>query len=95
MKLLQEELSKLHEEGLIQVCGTNDVLTQALEKAEHPGRVRGVGVGFTLKTYFTTTKVEKKNCKRRTSGLVERTTGNTRFATIKNEPNGKEPTSAY
>ena len=87
-------MSKLYEEGLIQVHGTNDVLTQALEKPEHYRRVRGAGAGFALKTYFTTTE-GKKNCKRRTSELVERTTVNTGFATIKNEPNRKEPTSAH
>ena len=59
LKLLQEELSKLHEEGLIQVYGTNDILTQALEKLEHSGRVRAVGAEFILKTYFTTIEINK------------------------------------
>ena len=90
LNLLHEELSKLNKEGLIQVYGTNDILTQALEKLEHSGRVRAVGAEFILKTYFTTTEVKKKIiiCKRRTSGFIERTKGNTRFAIIKNERNG-------
>ena len=54
---------------MIQVCGTNDVLTQALEKAEYPGRVRGVGAGFTLKTYFTTTE-EKKTAREERADLL-------------------------
>ena len=54
---------------MIQVHGTNDVLTQALDKAEHPGRVRGVGAGFTLKTYFTTTE-EKKTAREEQADLL-------------------------
>ena len=53
---------------MIQVHGTNDVLIQALDKAEHPDRVKGVGARFTLKTYFTIE--EKKTAREEQADLL-------------------------
>ena len=43
--LFQETLKKQASEGSLTTVGSTDVLTLALKKPEHPGRVRGVG-GF-------------------------------------------------
>ena len=41
--------------------GSADILTTALEKAEHPGRVRGVGAYVGHKLWFHTPKEMTKN----------------------------------
>jgi len=38
--------------GDIHPSGMNDILTMAMGKPEHPGRVRGVGQGATITRYF-------------------------------------------
>ncbi|XP_008227619.1 PREDICTED: uncharacterized protein LOC103327109 [Prunus mume] len=48
---LIDELQKQVSEGSLTVSGSNDVLTMALGP-EHPGRVRGVGVGISPSQYF-------------------------------------------
>ncbi|CAL8161838.1 unnamed protein product [Prunus armeniaca] len=48
---LIDELQKQVAEGSLSVSGSNDVLTLALGP-EHPGRVRGVGVGISPRKYF-------------------------------------------
>ncbi|CAL2247747.1 unnamed protein product [Prunus armeniaca] len=46
-----DELQKQVAEGSLSVSGSNDVLTLALGP-EHPGRVRGVGVGISPRQFF-------------------------------------------
>ncbi|CAL2256128.1 unnamed protein product [Prunus armeniaca] len=46
-----DKLQKQVAEGSLSVSGSNDVLTLALGP-EHPGRVRGVGAGISLRQYF-------------------------------------------
>ncbi|KAI5339145.1 hypothetical protein L3X38_018417 [Prunus dulcis] len=55
---LIDELRKQVSEGKVSVCGSNDVLTMALGP-EHPGRVRGVGAGISLRQYFNLPKPQR------------------------------------
>ncbi|CAL8118828.1 unnamed protein product [Prunus armeniaca] len=55
---LIDELQKQVTEGILSVFGSNDVLTLALGP-EHPGRVRGVGVGISLRQYFNLPRQQK------------------------------------
>ncbi|KAL3623014.1 hypothetical protein CASFOL_031830 [Castilleja foliolosa] len=38
--------------GSFTPSGRNDILAVAIEKPDHPTRVRGVGKGYTMRTYF-------------------------------------------
>ncbi|KAI5317331.1 hypothetical protein L3X38_037038 [Prunus dulcis] len=55
---LIDELQKQVSEGKVSVYGSNDVLTMALGP-EHPGRVRGVGAGISLRQYFNLPKPQR------------------------------------
>ncbi|CAL9011915.1 unnamed protein product [Prunus brigantina] len=55
---LIDELQKQVSEGKVSVSGSNDVLTMALGP-EHPGRVRGVGVGISPRQYFNLPKPQR------------------------------------
>ncbi|KAM5573609.1 hypothetical protein ABKV19_013246 [Rosa sericea] len=56
-----ERLKKKESDGELTTDGSDDVLTLALGKPEHPGRVRGVG-GFTKPaSYFNLPKSRKKS----------------------------------
>lgn len=50
--MLKEKQSK----GLITPTGREDILSLALEKDEHPGRLRGVGFGVGIKEYYGSTQ---------------------------------------
>ncbi|CAL9005166.1 unnamed protein product [Prunus brigantina] len=55
---LIDELQKQVSEGKVSVSGSNDVLTMALGP-EHPGKVRGVGVGISPRQYFNLPKPQR------------------------------------
>ncbi|KAI5350837.1 hypothetical protein L3X38_003728 [Prunus dulcis] len=55
---LIDELQKQVSEGKVSVSGSNDMLTMALGP-EHPGRVRGVGAGISLRQYFNLPKPQR------------------------------------
>ncbi|KAI5334846.1 hypothetical protein L3X38_024979 [Prunus dulcis] len=55
---LIDELQKQVSEGKVSVYGNNDVLTMALGP-EHPGRLRGVGAGISLRQYFNLPKPQR------------------------------------
>lgn len=48
----QDRLSEQEKEGEIVFSGREDLLASALEKREHPGRVRGVSQNITITDYF-------------------------------------------
>ncbi|KAL3616524.1 Proteasome subunit beta type-3 [Castilleja foliolosa] len=48
MDALEQEQSS----GSFTPSGRNDILTVAIGKPDHPSRVRGVGKGYTVRTYF-------------------------------------------
>ncbi|KAL3646024.1 hypothetical protein CASFOL_011204 [Castilleja foliolosa] len=53
--LIAEKIDSLEEQqssGTFQSSGTNDLLAVAIGKPDHPNRVRGVGRGYTVSTYF-------------------------------------------
>ncbi|KAL3627851.1 hypothetical protein CASFOL_028266 [Castilleja foliolosa] len=65
--LIAERIDSLEEQqssGSFKSSGTNDSLTVAIGKPDHPNRVRGVGRGYTVSTYFRK--------QRRPSGMVSR-----------------------
>ena len=41
--------------GIVRPHGRQDILTAAIGRPEHPGRVRAVGAGVTIKQYFGST----------------------------------------
>jgi len=49
---VQDSLEEQASQGSFVPHGHQDVLTAAIGRAEHPGRVRAVGVGVTIKQYF-------------------------------------------
>ncbi|XP_040374987.1 uncharacterized protein LOC112200371 [Rosa chinensis] len=51
-----DELLEKKSKGELDISRSDDVLTQALETPEHPGRVRGVGGFVNLTTYFNLPK---------------------------------------
>ncbi|XP_040368433.1 uncharacterized protein LOC112190008 [Rosa chinensis] len=51
-----DALTKDVKEGIVSAVGRNDILTQALETPERPGRVRGAGQFVTHKVYFNTSR---------------------------------------
>ncbi|KAL3652467.1 hypothetical protein CASFOL_002148 [Castilleja foliolosa] len=65
--LIAERIDSLEEQqssGSFKSSGTNDLLTVAIGKPDHPNRVRGVGRGYTVSTYF--------GKQRQPSGMVSR-----------------------
>ncbi|KAL3639328.1 hypothetical protein CASFOL_017235 [Castilleja foliolosa] len=58
-----DSLEEQQSSGSFQSSGTNDLLAVAIGKPDHPNRVRGVGRGYTVSTYFG---------KRHSSGMVSR-----------------------
>lgn len=49
---MQDEFTKLVEEGSVATAGSHDILTMALGTAEHSGQVRGAGHSVPPKSYF-------------------------------------------
>ncbi|KAL3654516.1 Proteasome subunit beta type-3 [Castilleja foliolosa] len=52
---IAEKINALEQEvssGSFKPTGRNDILTVAIGKPDHPSRVRGVGTGYTVRTYF-------------------------------------------
>jgi hypothetical protein len=50
--VLQEQVSQQKEQGTFQSQGSKDILSEAIGKPDHKGRVLGVGGGHTKRTYF-------------------------------------------
>ncbi|KAL3626935.1 hypothetical protein CASFOL_029246 [Castilleja foliolosa] len=77
VKEIAERIDSLEEQesaGSFKASGTNDLLAVAIGKPDHPCRVRGVGRGYTVSSYF-----EKQ---RRHSGMVSREEFNNTIATM-------------
>ncbi|KAL3652673.1 Proteasome subunit beta type-3 [Castilleja foliolosa] len=47
-----DALEQEQSSGSLKPSGRNDILTVAIGKPDHPSRVRGVGKGYTVRTYF-------------------------------------------
>jgi len=52
MCFLQDSLEEQASQGSFVAHGRQDVLTAAIGRPEHPGRVCATGVGVTIKQYF-------------------------------------------
>jgi len=52
MCFVQDSLEEQASQGSFVPHGRQDVLTIVIGRPEHPGRVRAVGVGVTIKQYF-------------------------------------------
>ncbi|KAL3619152.1 Proteasome subunit beta type-3 [Castilleja foliolosa] len=53
--VIAEKIDALEQEassGSFKPTGRNDILAVAIGKPDHPSRVRGVGTGYTVRTYF-------------------------------------------
>jgi len=48
----QDSLEEQASQGFFVAYGRHDVLTTAIRRLEHPGRVRAAGAGVTIKKYF-------------------------------------------
>ncbi|KAL3646982.1 hypothetical protein CASFOL_009154 [Castilleja foliolosa] len=59
-----DSLEEAQSSGSFNASGTNDLLAVAIGKPDHPNRVRGVGRGYTVSTYF--------GKQRQPSGMVSR-----------------------
>jgi len=49
---IQDSLEKQASQGSFVPHGRQDLLTAAIGRPEHPGRVRAAGAGVTIKKYF-------------------------------------------
>ncbi|KAL3614460.1 hypothetical protein CASFOL_041546 [Castilleja foliolosa] len=77
VKEIAERIDSLEEQessGSFKASGTNDLLAVAIGKPDHPCRVRGVGRGYTVSSYF--------GKQRRHSGMVSREEFNNTIATM-------------
>ena len=52
MCYVQDSLEEQVSHGLFVPYGRQDLLTAAIGRPEHPGRVRATGTGVTIKQYF-------------------------------------------
>ncbi|KAL3630479.1 hypothetical protein CASFOL_023463 [Castilleja foliolosa] len=69
-----DSLEEQSSSGSFKASGTNDVLAVAIGKPDHPCRVRGVGRGYTVSSYF--------GRQRQVSGMVSREEFNNTVNTI-------------
>ncbi|KAL3638249.1 hypothetical protein CASFOL_017620 [Castilleja foliolosa] len=77
VEVIAERIDSLEEQkssGSFKGSGTNDLLTVAIGKPDHPCRVRGVGRGYSVSTYF--------GKQRQTSGMVSREEFNNTIAAL-------------
>ncbi|KAL3613534.1 hypothetical protein CASFOL_042568 [Castilleja foliolosa] len=77
VKEIAERIDSLEEKessGSFKASGTNDLLAVAIGKPDHPCRVRGVGRGYTVSSYF--------GKQRQRSGMVSREEFNSTINTI-------------
>ncbi|KAL3634191.1 hypothetical protein CASFOL_021245 [Castilleja foliolosa] len=75
VEMIAEKINSLEEaqsSGSFKASGTNDLLAVAIGKPDHPNRVRGVGRGYTVSTYF--------GKQRHSSGMVSREEFNSTIA---------------
>ncbi|KAL3635923.1 hypothetical protein CASFOL_020470 [Castilleja foliolosa] len=75
VEMIAEKINSLEEaqsSGSFKASGTNDLLAVAIGKPDHPNRVRGVGRGYTVSTYF--------GKQRHPSGMVSREEFNSTIA---------------
>ncbi|KAK9291730.1 hypothetical protein L1049_019679 [Liquidambar formosana] len=62
-----DELTQQVNDGCIEVEGTNDILTMALDTPEHSGAIRGVSKGVTQTAYFYTVDQHEEKAKKNLS----------------------------